>query len=317
MHLTSPILRLLLLPAAACCLAGSAEAASGQQQHDRSEAERTVVANEGVAGAPGTRELARNRAANLTLVDDADTKAEKARENERRQVEVQAQQQSAKWAFGSMVIAGIGLLITFVATIFLAYQLYLTRRAMRDTQGALIAAREANDIARDNAYADRRPWLKITEIKFDLVSMVGDGRCILAMNVTLTNFGSTPVSGGLLICKAVNDSKQDSLRKWLDVGDHKGVVQPIGDFAPGEAKSVRTMLLQDSDSLLEKNASTISVGFVLRYTSPEEHQTHEVAQLWGIGQGIVMGSLIPIERADFQKANFELVALCRQTMRMT
>ncbi|WP_236574953.1 hypothetical protein [Sphingobium sp. S6] len=269
-----------------------------------------------IAGAPSERGHGGNEAADFTLLNDATTKADKAREDERRRTEVQSQQESAKWAFGSMIIAAFGLLITFVATIFLAYQLYLTRRAMRDTQGALIAAREANDIARDNAYADRRPWLKITDIKFDVINFV-NGQCVLLMDVQLTNYGTTPVLSGCLDCKTARLSDQPTVIQFLRGEEGGAGRQRTGDFAPGEVKSVRIIVFQDIDQMVERKSGLIAAGFLLRYRSPEREEEHQLAQLWHFGQRIFLGSLQPFSYDDFIAGKVELVPQCRDTIRMT
>ncbi|WP_156323768.1 hypothetical protein [Citromicrobium sp. WPS32] len=104
-------------------------------------------------------------------------------EQQRAEADLNAQRQMADWAFWVLVVAGASFIVTSIGTIFLAWQVYLTREAVKDTGEGTEAMVEANRIAA-NA---QRPWIAIDA---ELLHFSCDDRILqIECNVTFRNTG--------------------------------------------------------------------------------------------------------------------------------
>lgn len=108
-------------------------------------------------------------------------------ENQRDESDLNAQRQMADWAFGALIIASGGLLVTGTGTGFLLWQIMLTRKAVEDTGKATKAMERQNEIAE----AAQRPWLAVS------LEMVGEAKFSdkglhMAAYIVIRNVGSSP-----------------------------------------------------------------------------------------------------------------------------
>ncbi len=114
---------------------------------------------------------------------------ESAREDERTEYDLQAQQDSANAAFWMAWISFATLTATLVALWFVKGTLDATREAVKDTSEATDAMRKANELAEDTARRQLRAYVGIESISVFDVTM---GMKPTA-HIVVRNFGQTPV----------------------------------------------------------------------------------------------------------------------------
>jgi hypothetical protein len=95
----------------------------------------------------------------------------------------------ADWTYLMLVVAAASLCVTTVGTAFLAWQVTLTRAAVKDTEQATKAMLRQNELAEES----RRPWVYITLKEWTPI-IIKDG--ILSCNVffEVGNVGPTPAN---------------------------------------------------------------------------------------------------------------------------
>lgn len=111
------------------------------------------------------------------------------RDAQRAEYDLNAQRNMAEWAFWLLVISALGLAITALGTVFLAWQVNLTREAVKDTGEATEAMREANKIAERNAQRQARAYIFVKSATIDDPLFPGHG---LSLILYLNNAGQTP-----------------------------------------------------------------------------------------------------------------------------
>lgn len=82
--------------------------------------------------------------------------------SEREKRDLAAQESMSVWAFWLLLVSSIGAAATIIGTVFLLWQIMLTREAVKDTGDATKAMEDANRIARDGQSLQVKPWLQIT-----------------------------------------------------------------------------------------------------------------------------------------------------------
>lgn len=96
-----------------------------------------------------------------------------------------AQETMAHWAYPMFVVACVSIVITALGAIFVAWQVWLTRAAVRETAKATSAVLEANEMAREA----QRPWITMNAVPL-FTGPVRDGLNI-KINVEFQNIGET------------------------------------------------------------------------------------------------------------------------------
>lgn len=247
-----------------------------------------------------------------------DAAAKDPKEDKRREVEVHAQVLSADAAWKSLYVSLFALFATLLGSLLLLCQIRQTRRALADTRKAMKIALAANKIARDNAYADRRPWLRIVSVTPKMPMMTPEGRCIVIMDVTVRSFGLLPVQDGSLFFKLFSLYRNTDAQAFLDgeFGDGANAL-PIGDLAPDEETTITIAMNESRDEVLPPNTGVILMGLLLTYRSPERETVHRLGQCWSLGDRVEMSALQPFDDAKVRAGTVQLVAKRTYTRQMT
>lgn len=110
------------------------------------------------------------------------------REQQRSEADLRAQREMADWAFWMLIVSTASLGVTSIGTIFLAWQIMLTREAVEDTGKATKAMERQNDIAEDSAIRQLRAYVSIGEVSIN--EPFGEGAAYIS--VIVKNDGTTP-----------------------------------------------------------------------------------------------------------------------------
>tara|TARA_B100001179_G_scaffold222441_1_gene198875 strand:+ start:653 stop:1528 length:876 start_codon:yes stop_codon:yes gene_type:complete len=134
------------------------------------------------------------------------------RMDQRAEANLNAQRQMAKWSFWVVAIAGLSFIVTSIGTIFLASQVWLTRKAVKDAGESTKAIVKANEIAE----AAQRAWVGI-EVN-PIIFQTLDNAFRVELDVLFQNFGKSPATNVSIRLKLLwtKGENQDLARKWWE-----------------------------------------------------------------------------------------------------
>jgi len=144
-------------------------------------------------------------------------------QQQRDESDLQAQRDMANWAFWGLVISGSGLCVTAIGTIFLAWQVKLTRQAVEDTEKATASTAEANRIAQSIGQTQVRAYLSIEKVD---CSIVESGICFRAF---IKNSGNSPALASQIIIHLIHGD--GSKTKIEPLEEHTVPAQSTVQFA--------------------------------------------------------------------------------------
>ncbi|MDB5676268.1 MAG: hypothetical protein JWM65_3250 [Sphingomonas bacterium] len=133
------------------------------------------------------------------MIECAQEQIKTSEETARAEQDLTAQQEAAWAAIFSALASAAVLLVTAIGTALLYQQIKLTREAVQDTGEATEAMREANEIARENAYRDLRAYIFVdpSQAEFTLHNWESDDSWMVCFNLRIKNYGRTPANFGI------------------------------------------------------------------------------------------------------------------------
>ena len=196
-------------------------------------------------------------------------------EQQRAESDLNAQRNMADWAFWMLVVSSAGLGVTAIGTVFLAWQVKLTREAVEDTETATNAMLRQNELTE----AAHRPWLTVRIKKLDGFQWDADGNFRCNYIIQVTNTGNAPalIVSEFVGIEPTKDEKFDESR-FIEL-THKLLRMRVGAVAPNSTESfAANRQLIDTDTVGPdgrfENGSI--PGFVagVSYQPPQGKRTH-------------------------------------------
>jgi hypothetical protein len=194
--------------------------------------------------------------------------------------------------------AAIGtLVITAIGTLFLAWQVKLTREAVKDTGEATDAMQRQNEISE----AAQRPWITF-EVEVSELSILQD-RLILNYRVTAKNIGKTAAIELKYERRnlKVEDPKKDA-EDWFksqDFSEEGGLTLMPSDTYGKSAKTITKLVSDDGPRVDSQHYICISARY--RATKGGQELKTEFAFIVGVERGngsFFDGSFITADLAD-------------------
>jgi hypothetical protein len=158
----------------------------------------------------------------------------------------------------------------------------------RDMEASINAANEANQLNRQNASADRRPWLAITNIDVHLMKPSSGGMLDITFSYSVENFGKTPatrVRPRYMPRDYIEFDEMLKVAEELDAGHRAAKDYRAGMTVwPGQVLTIKTIMvgIQISQKSLEEGIAYPSLFINILYDSDgfeEPRQTREVYRL--------------------------------------
>jgi len=213
-----------------------------------------------------------------------------SRDAQRSEKDLSAQRQMADWAFWVLVASCISTVVTALGTVFLAIQIDLTRKALKGTNNATDAMREANKIAKSH----QRPWVTVAvKLISGIFYKEPGGKAWLKTIVVVKNVGNTP---------AFNLRVNTRLQAWADESFFKSHKMsrgtPVANLAPQAEYIWGQEDIAFDGRTEDRSPLNVCVSALYNDVDGELLQTGEIFMVYSrdANASILIGQPIPIER---------------------
>ncbi len=177
--------------------------------------------------------------------------------------DLKAQQDMAEWALAMFIATLFGLGISGVGLWYVREALLLNRDATEHAANAAKLAREANDQARSQFVAERRPWLSY-EVVDPTAQIIGD-KVVFSFDFKITNHGQTPATEVDVRIQHVGDFKENERFAF----EHMTVLERQRTWEPGDVvfpSVAEPLLLERTFSVkAEEGGGIVNVVGWVRY----------------------------------------------------
>lgn len=243
------------------------------------------------------------------------------KETRRNDEDLRAQQEMADWTFFVLLISLFGLVVSTLGLGFLFWSL-------KQTQNAVGAAVYSNEIAKENAEADRRPWVSVKEIAVRSILVAQDVHtnkdCLIVhTDVTIQNTGRTPAVHADIRFVSDNVFGPSGFLSKMDVAFNVSKdrgASPVGRaIAPDSVYVEESMASSDvgitmSDGVFIDDQTALYFGVVITYMGPNSTRIFETTSRYTVQTKSEIG-LVTLRASDANKGKtFGLKPLGLDTM---
>jgi hypothetical protein len=213
-----------------------------------------------------------------------------AREAQRAEENLDWQRQAARWSWWTAVVA-LGQTLVGAAGLVALFQ------SLRQTKLALVAATDANHIARDSLDAENRPWLHVEAVTFEhMVSTMGQGRSMLAVfAVNVTNIGRT-AAVNVSVRAGLAPTPQDAIKRFDGSMGQSG----MPTILPSGREHADLIEVTTIDDAIEEKSGSCWLAVEVGYLGPGGLKRHVIKEIWIVASRIHRGKPTTLGRAAFE-----------------